>query len=87
MVAALGGVLLRECAVAKPYWRTCVRGKLLRKVMAEAMPENVVFIRRRSEQEARLALIDAGKAYCVARCGGCPLTDGYVAPERISTGP
>jgi hypothetical protein len=51
--------------------------------MAEALPDNVVFIRRASEQEARIALIAAGKAYCVQRCGGCPLTEGYVAPERI----
>lgn len=70
-------------AVSKPYWKSCSRGKLLRAVVKEALPDNVVIITRASEQEARIRLIDAGKAYCERRCGGCPLTKGYVPPDRI----
>lgn len=69
--------------MTKPYWQKCPRGKLVRRVMADALPDNVVVIRRSSEQEARIALIAAAKAYCVARCGGCPLTEGFVPPARI----
>lgn len=48
--------------------------------MAEALPDNVVILRLGSEQEARMALLEAGKRYCVARCGGCPLTKGMTPP-------
>lgn len=64
----------------RAYWEKCERGKLLRAVMADALPENVVILRLGSEQEARLALIEAGKRYCVARCGGCPLTREMTPP-------
>lgn len=66
--------------MTKPYWEKCKRGKLVRAVIAEALPNNVVILTKASEQEARLTLIDAAKAYCVRRCGGCPLTEGYVLP-------
>lgn len=80
MNPVMGVAWSRGFAVSKPYWKSCPRGKLLRRVMAEALPDNVVIIRQRSEQEARIALIGAAKAYCLARCGGCPLTEGYVPP-------
>lgn len=67
----------------KRYWEKCVRGKLLRKVIAEGLPDNVVMINRRPEQALRLQLIEVGKASCVAKCGGCPLTEDVAPPEII----
>lgn len=68
--------------MGKPYWEKCSQGKLLRAVMAETLPPNVIALwgANREVDDARLRLVDAGKAYCIARCGGCPLTAGYVPP-------
>lgn len=76
-----GSVGVRD--VAKPYWEKCVRGKLLKRVLAEALPANVMALwgANRKMDDARLLLVDASKQYCVARCGGCPLTEGYVPPK------
>lgn len=57
----------------------CPRGALLKLLIEEAGP--AVSLRPTPEQAARAAFIDAGKAYCIAKCGGCPLTEGYVPPE------
>ena len=67
----------------KPYWEKCKRGKLLRLVMSEALPPNVLPMWgvRRDMDDARLAIVDAGERYCIAKCGGCPLTEGYVPPK------
>lgn len=69
----------------KPYWEKCSVGKALRRSMEEALPPGVVVMwgANRRVDDARLALVDAGKQYCLARCGGCPLTEGYVPPDRI----
>ncbi|HYC66669.1 hypothetical protein [Brevundimonas sp.] len=62
--------------MAKPYWEKCRRGKLLKAVMAEALPDNVALLGRADERAARGQLIASAVAYCNARCGGCPLTRG-----------
>lgn len=52
----------------------CPHGKRLRRLVAaldDAEPD---------ERGAGMALIDAGKAYCVATCGGCALTVGFSPP-------
>lgn len=67
--------------MAKPYWKTCPNGKLLRSLMAEALPANVVLWGvNRTRDDARLRIIGEGKRYCTDVCGGCPLTEGYVPP-------
>lgn len=77
-----GGVL-SGASMAKPYWKTCKNGKLLRRVMAEVMPPNVHVLwgANRDRDDARLRFIEEGKRYCHNVCGGCPLTEGYVPPE------
>lgn len=66
----------------RPYWQRCRTGKAVRAAMREALPENVLVMwgANRAVDEARLGVIAAGKQYCIARCGGCPLTEGYVPP-------
>lgn len=80
---ATGGACSRECAVTKPYWQKCKRGKLLKSVMRDSLPADVLVLwgANRKMDDARLRLVDAGKQYCIARCGGCPLTEGYVPPK------
>lgn len=60
--------------MAKPYWEKCLTGKALRTLAEEALPANVHVLRRPAEAVARAELIRAGKAYCLATCGGCPMT-------------
>lgn len=54
----------------------CARGELLRLLVSEGDPE-VPLLRPTAEDTARLAFIDAGRRYCLARCGGCALTEGW----------
>ncbi len=56
--------------------KRCPRGRLLRALMRDGeMGANVIPLRvDPAEERTRLALISAGKAYCVAKCGGCELT-------------
>lgn len=54
----------------------CPRAKLLRRIIAES-ETNVAAIVPTEEEVARAVFIEAGKAYCVARCGGCALTEGW----------
>ena len=65
----------------RAYWEKCAVGRVLRE-LAEDTPDgtNVVFLRRGSPAETRLQFINAGKAHCVARCGGCPLTENWTPP-------
>lgn len=58
----------------KPYWEKCSTGKALRTLVEEALPANVHVLRQPGEMVAREDLIRAGKAYCEAACGGCPMT-------------
>lgn len=72
------------CAVAKrPYWQKCKTGKLLRAQMREVLPDNIIvgWGVHREVDDARLRVIDAGKQFCLAKCGGCPLTEGYEPPR------
>lgn len=57
----------------------CKRGKIIRKLVREA-EEGFTTKVPTSEQLARAFFIDAGKQYCVARCGGCDLTAGWKPP-------
>jgi hypothetical protein len=58
----------------------CPRSRLLRKLIAEA-PKGVAILRPTPEEMARNALVNAGVAYCLAKCGGCALTDAWSAPQ------
>lgn len=57
----------------------CEQGELLRRLIRGG-DTNVVSLRPSEVERARHVLINAGRAYCMARCGGCPLTEGYVPP-------
>lgn len=65
----------------KRYWEGCRVGKALRRVIEEhSEGSKVTFLRKGCAAETRLAFINAGKAHCVARCGGCPLTENWTPP-------
>jgi hypothetical protein len=51
----------------------CPRGALLKLLIAEA-GANVTALRPTEIEARRAEFIEAGKAYCEARCGGCELT-------------
>lgn len=57
----------------------CPRGELLKLLISEADP-TVPILRPTEMDRARLACINANKAYCLARCGGCALTVGWNPP-------
>lgn len=57
----------------------CPRGELLKLLISEADPA-VPILRPTAMDEARLACINANKAYCLAKCGGCALTVGFMPP-------
>lgn len=57
----------------------CPRGELLKLLISEGGP-SVFKLNPTPEDVARLAAINANKAYCVARCGGCALTVGWIPP-------
>lgn len=65
---------------SKAYWEKCATGKALRTLIEDTLPENVHVLRRPAEAVARAELIRAGKAYCLATCGGCPMTDNVPPP-------
>lgn len=69
---------LRKLVESEPP--ACEQGRLLKKLIAEGEGPNVVRLRPSLAETSRVALIDAGKRYCLARCGGCPLTDSLLPP-------
>lgn len=58
----------------------CEQAVFLRRLIAQTGGDNVVRLRPSLAEESRQRLIEAGKAHCVATCGGCALTAGFVPP-------
>lgn len=59
--------------------KRCPRGRRLSKLV-KAIEAEFRTAAATDEAVARDPLINAGKAYCVARCGGCRLTAGWSPP-------
>lgn len=64
---------LRRLTKSEP--EPCLQGRLLKMLIAEGEGPNVVPLRPSAMEDTRRALILAGKRHCIAKCGGCPLTD------------
>lgn len=69
---------LRALSRAEPP--VCEQAKFLRRLIEQAGGANVVRLRPSLAEESRQRLIWAGKAHCIAQCGGCALTDEMSPP-------
>jgi hypothetical protein len=77
MNRAFGAAALFPQHIRNP--RKCPRGKHLRKLIS-SLEKEFRSERETAEAVARSPLINDGKAYCIARCGGCELTVGWWPP-------
>ena len=79
MLAPVSAKQVRRAFKALKRRAPCPRAELLRSLILEADP-SVPILRPSPVDHARSVLINAGRAYCLAKCGGCALTDGLKPP-------